>query len=242
MKIVDLEIFGDSKLIINQLCGDYEVRKDDLVLYFQYANHLLKNLEGVTLEHVPREENRMADALANLATTLALQEVENFNVHVCEQWILPQLLDCRFEEANAITILPIEDNDWRQPLIDYLQHGKLPNDRLTDEENAKLRLFKLEALDEKRLEAQQQLECYQAQISKAFNKKVKPRSFKFGDLVLALRRPIITNRRTGNKFLSKWDGPYVVVEVYNSGAYKIADEQGFRIGPINGKFLKRYYP
>ncbi|KAG5525039.1 hypothetical protein RHGRI_031655 [Rhododendron griersonianum] len=102
--------------------------------------------------------------------------------------------------------------------------------------------YHLEALDEKRLEAQQQLECYQARISKDFDKKVKPRSFKFGDLVLALRRPIITNRRTRNKFLSKWDGPYVVVEVYNSGAYKIADEQGFRIGPINGKFLKRYYP
>ncbi|KAG5523771.1 hypothetical protein RHGRI_030682 [Rhododendron griersonianum] len=68
----------------------------------------------------------MADALANLATTLARQEGENVNVHVCEQWILPQLLDCRLEEANAITILPIEDNDWRQPLIDYLQHGKLP--------------------------------------------------------------------------------------------------------------------
>ncbi|KAG5523897.1 hypothetical protein RHGRI_030782 [Rhododendron griersonianum] len=31
-------------------------------------------------------------------------------------------------------------------------------------------------------------------------------------------------------------------KVCNSGAYKIAEEQGFRIGPINGKFMKRYYP
>ncbi|KAM1721198.1 hypothetical protein ACFX12_022765 [Malus domestica] len=31
---------------------------------------------------------------------------------------------------------------------------------LTDEENAKLRLQELEALDERRLEAQQHLECY----------------------------------------------------------------------------------
>jgi hypothetical protein len=45
----------------------------------------------------------------------------------------------------------------------------------------------------------------------------------------------------GNKFLSKWDGPYVVQEVYTNGAYKIVDENGLRIGPINGKFLKRYY-
>ncbi|KAI5342013.1 hypothetical protein L3X38_009888 [Prunus dulcis] len=48
---------------------------------------------------------------------------------------------------------------------------------LTDEENAKLRLQELEALDEKRLEAQQRLECYQARLSNAFNKKVRPRSF-----------------------------------------------------------------
>ncbi|KAM3016053.1 hypothetical protein FF2_000114 [Malus domestica] len=78
---------------------------------------------------------------------------------------------------------------------------------LTDEENAKLRLQELEALDERRLEAQQHLECYQAWLSKAFNKKVRPRSFQIGDLVLALRRPIITTHKTKSKFTSKWDGP-----------------------------------
>ncbi|KAM1535861.1 hypothetical protein ACFX1Z_014818 [Malus domestica] len=81
---------------------------------------------------------------------------------------------------------------------------------LTDEENEKLRLQELEALDERRLEAQQHLECYQARLSKAFNKKVRLMSFQTGDLVLALRRPIITTHKTKNKFTSKWDGPYVI--------------------------------
>ncbi|XP_028078733.1 uncharacterized protein K02A2.6-like [Camellia sinensis] len=63
---------------------------------------------------------------------------------------------------------------------------------LTDDENAKLRFAELEVLDEKRFEAQQKLECYQARLSRAFNKKVKPRSFQVGELVLAVRRPIIT--------------------------------------------------
>ena len=36
---------------------------------------------------------------------------------------------------------------------------------LTNEENARLRLEELEALDEKRLEAQQHLECNQARLS-----------------------------------------------------------------------------
>ena len=78
---------------------------------------------------------------------------------------------------------------------------------LTNEENVRLRLQELEALDEKRLEAQQRLECYQARLSRAFNKKVRSRSFQIGDLVLAIRRPIIISRHMGNKFLSNWDGP-----------------------------------
>ena len=44
-----------------------------------------------------------------------------------------------------------------------------------------------------------------------------------------------------NKFLSKWDGLYVMQEVYTNGAYKIIDQDGVRVGPINGRFLKQYY-
>ncbi|KAM2774451.1 hypothetical protein COP1_019339 [Malus domestica] len=109
---------------------------------------------------------------------------------------------------------------------------------LTDEENAKLRFQELEALDDRRLEAQQHLECYQARLSKAFNKKVHPRSFQMEDLVLALRRSIITTHKTKSKFTSKWDGPYVIQEVYTNGTYLIMAEDGLKISPINGRFLK----
>ncbi|XP_019260811.1 PREDICTED: uncharacterized protein LOC109238788 [Nicotiana attenuata] len=132
----------------------------------------------------------------------------------------------------------MEEALWRQiqSLRLAIQEG------LTDEENARLRLEELEALDEKRLEAQQSLECYQARLSRSFNKRVRLRSFQVGDQVLVVKRPIITSRRSGGKFSAKWDGPYIVQEVYSSGAYKIVDSEGLRIGPINGKFMKRYYP
>ncbi|TYK27799.1 uncharacterized protein E5676_scaffold749G00220 [Cucumis melo var. makuwa] len=48
---------------------------------------------------------------------------------------------------------------------------------LITEDNVKLSLQELEALDEKRLEAEQALECYQARMAKAFDKYVKPCSF-----------------------------------------------------------------
>ena len=44
---------------------------------------------------------------------------------------------------------------------------------MTDEDNHRLRLQELEALDEKRLHAQPRIGLYQARISKAFNKKIK---------------------------------------------------------------------
>ena len=41
------------------------------------------------------------------------------------------------------------------------------------DENHKLRLAEFEATDERRLQAQQKLECYQVHLARAFNKKVK---------------------------------------------------------------------
>ncbi|KAA0048376.1 uncharacterized protein E6C27_scaffold264G00950 [Cucumis melo var. makuwa] len=487
-----IEIFGDSKLIINQLSYQYEVKHQDLKPYFSYARRLMDRFDSIILEHIPRSENKKADALANLATALTVSEDIPINIFLCQKWIVPSI-ESQYEEADVISVYAIDEEDWRQPIIDYLKHGKLPTnprhraeirrraarfiyykdtlyrrsyeglllrclgkeestkaleeahsgicgahqsgpklqyqlkrmgyylptmihdsmhfakyceaswgldlvgpitpkssvgtdyfskwakvvplreakkenivnfvqthiiyiygiphrivtdngrqfantlmeklcekfnfkqykssmynaaanglaeafnktlcsllkkvvsktkrdwqekigealwayrtthrtptgvtpyslvygvevvlplereipslrmaiqEGLTTEDNARLRLQELEALDEKRLEAQQALECYQARMSKAFDKQVKPRSFQVGDLVLAVRRPIITTRHTGNKFTPKWDGPYIVKEVFTNGAYKIIDQDGLRIGPINGKFLKKFY-
>ena len=59
--------------------------------------------------------------------------------------------------------------------------------KMTERDNDRLHLQELEALDEKRLQAQQRIELCQARISKAFNKKVQERVFQTGDLVLAIR-------------------------------------------------------
>ena len=113
---------------------------------------------------------------------------------------------------------------------------------MTDEEQHRLRLQELEALDDKRLQAQQQIELYQARISKAFNKKVRERIFKKDDLVLAIRRPMVMMQKTRGKFNPKWEGPFAIESVYSNGAYRLINQEGNRLMmPINGKFLKKYY-
>jgi len=101
----------------------------------------------------------------------------------------------------------------------------------------------LEALDDKRLQAQQQIELYQARITRAFNKKVKVRTFKKGDPVLAVRRPMVMTHKKKGKFQPKWEGPFVVESVYLNGSYRLITSIGDTfMMPINGRFLKKYYP
>ena len=71
---------------------------------------------------------------------------------------------------------------------------------MTNEEKHQLRLQELEALDDKRLQVQQQIKLYQARITRAFNKKVKEQTFKKGDLILTVRRPMVMTHKTKGKF------------------------------------------
>ena len=77
-----------------------------------------------------------------------------------------------------------------------------------------VRVQELEALDEKQLLAQQRIELYQAQISKAFNKKVKERVFQKENLVLAVRQSMIMTHKNKGKFQSKWEGPFTLETVF----------------------------
>mmetsp|Transcript_46418 Transcript_46418/g.112519 ORF Transcript_46418/g.112519 Transcript_46418/m.112519 type:complete len:346 (-) Transcript_46418:1753-2790(-) len=75
---VALIVQGDSKLIINQLKGSFECKSPKLKPYFRSARSLLQQIKEdclqqtdkycqVTLEHVYRESNKVADSLANNA-------------------------------------------------------------------------------------------------------------------------------------------------------------------------------
>ncbi|GAA0184413.1 hypothetical protein LIER_31701 [Lithospermum erythrorhizon] len=49
LNIHQLEIYGDSQLVINQLFGDYEVRKAELIPYHDYAKRLLQSINLVSI-------------------------------------------------------------------------------------------------------------------------------------------------------------------------------------------------
>ncbi|XP_070015546.1 uncharacterized protein [Nicotiana sylvestris] len=116
-----LQVFGDSQLVVNQLLGSYEVKKPELRPYHDYAKKLMGCLRDVTIQHVPRKENNKADALAALASSLALPD--QAQVTICQKWVVPPLNEAEGEEnelKHLVAISEVEKEEWRQPIIDYL--------------------------------------------------------------------------------------------------------------------------
>ena len=70
--VKNLETYGDSKLIINQVRGEHEVRHEDLVPYFNATISIAEKFENFYINHVPCQQNAHADALVSLAASLAL--------------------------------------------------------------------------------------------------------------------------------------------------------------------------
>ena len=62
-----LDVAGDSQLVCRQITGQYQVNAPGLVPLHSRAMGLVGTFDQFNIRSIPREENRVADALANEA-------------------------------------------------------------------------------------------------------------------------------------------------------------------------------
>ncbi|XP_052735520.1 uncharacterized protein LOC128197506 [Vigna angularis] len=62
-----LDVYGDSALVIHQLKGEWETRDTKLIPYQAYIRGLMEYFDSITFNHIPREDNQLADSLATLS-------------------------------------------------------------------------------------------------------------------------------------------------------------------------------
>ena len=67
-----VQVYADSELMVKQIKGEYRVKNQRLAPLYQQAAGLLGKFESYTIAHVPRKENKVADALANKGIDAAL--------------------------------------------------------------------------------------------------------------------------------------------------------------------------
>jgi len=66
-----VELRIDSELIVKQFHGEYRVKKAELKPLHQRVKELEQRLEKLSVNHIPREQNREADRLVNMALDAA---------------------------------------------------------------------------------------------------------------------------------------------------------------------------
>ena len=78
---------------------------------------------------------------------------------------------------------------------------------------------------------------FKEKVKRWHDKRIQKREFNVGDYVLLYNSCL---RFFAGKLLSKWEGPYVIEEVYHFGAIKIKNFEGTNPKVVNGQRNKHY--
>jgi len=111
MGVQFLEAYGDFKLIISQVKGEYKVRNEDLILYHHVSIQLANTFEGFYISHVSPLQNTKVDALAALAATLALPADTRYHLTVATRHLFCPKYGLEVSEVHT-TSINFEPRDW----------------------------------------------------------------------------------------------------------------------------------
>jgi hypothetical protein len=89
-----------------------------------------------------------------------------------------------------------------------------------------LMMNNIDKVTNKRLVALGEIEKNKIMVDKAYNKKVKAKSFQVGDLVWKTVLPLKSRGRKFGKWSPSWGGPYRITQVIAGNAYMLQTLQG----------------
>ncbi|XP_040967954.1 uncharacterized protein [Gossypium hirsutum] len=220
-KIRVLEVYRDFALVIYHLRGEWETRDSKLINYRGIVLGLIEKFDDITFNYLPRDENQKADTLATLASMINVskqEDVKPIQMSICEA----SSYFYNMEEEER------DDHPWYQDILRYVRNREYPdqateNDKRTlrrltfllieveipslrvlselnldEAEWIQSRYDQLNLVEKKRLRAIQHGQMYQKRMMQAYDKKVHPREFLEGDLVLKKIIPI------QNDFRGQW--------------------------------------
>jgi hypothetical protein len=101
----------------------------------------------------------------------------------------------------------------------------------------------IDDVTDKRMESLEEIEKDRRRVAKAYNKKVKAKSFQVGDLIWKTMLPIRSKSNKFGKWSPSWEGPYKVVKICSENSYMVETLQGQRLPKaLNGRYMKKFHP
>ncbi|XP_022041353.1 uncharacterized protein LOC110943930 [Helianthus annuus] len=109
-----VDAYVDSLLVNNQVNETYEAKDESMAKYLAKTKELMASFDNVTLNHVHRSKNQIADALSKLATSGIEKEVK------LETLQTPSI------EPQNVSAVAAEEPCWYTPVLQFLETGELP--------------------------------------------------------------------------------------------------------------------
>jgi hypothetical protein len=132
-------------------------------------------------------------------------------------------------------ILPMEVN------LDTLRIDR--QDELSTVHYQNLMLDRLDEVSDERVNALGDIERHKLRVARAYNKRVKEKSFQVRDLIWKMILPIGSRSNKLGKWSPNCEGPYRIEEVILGNSYMVQSIQGTSLPrTLNRKYLKKYYP
>jgi hypothetical protein len=104
-------------------------------------------------------------------------------------------------------------------------------------------LDRLDEVSDERVKALGDIKRDKLRVAKAYNKRVKAKSFQAGDLVWTMILPSGCKSSKFEKWSPNWVGPYRIEDVILGNSYVVQSLHGTSLPRlINRKYLKKYYP
>ena len=118
-----VRVFSDSRLVINQVNGEFEAKDERMQGYLSQVKCLQSEFDSFNLLHIPRNGNAHADSLSMLTTSLAR---DLSRVILIEDLYKP--IETRRETAqiHQIRVWP----SWMDSIIQFLKEDILPKERI----------------------------------------------------------------------------------------------------------------
>jgi hypothetical protein len=128
--------FGDSKVVVKQVNKEWDCIKDTMDAYCPEIRKLEGHFEGIEFQHVPWNNNVVADVLSKLGSRRALVPAGMFVQDLRKPSIKlldpdnpgPPLKDQNSAPPHDVLMSEKED-DWRKPFIDFILDQLIPGDK-----------------------------------------------------------------------------------------------------------------
>ncbi|SPT18084.1 unnamed protein product [Triticum aestivum] len=240
--------YGDSDLVVQQSSGDWDVKDANMASYRFLVHQLSGYFEGCEFLHSNGQVERANDLILSSIKPRLVEPLERS----AGCWLdeLPVVLwSLRTTPNKSTSFTPfflvygaeaviLTNIDFDYPRVTMY----------TEEEAEEARQDGVDLLEEGRLLALSRSTIYQRSLRRYYNRKVKPRSFQEGDLVLRL----IQRTAGQHKLSAPWEGPFIISKVLGNDSNYLIDAQKPRARkrddsgkemerPWNANLLRRFY-